>query len=53
MFSKVNMLRHPHNIVVIIWVFIHEELEKFSFRLSELMINLCIPIDFYSDYFTV
>ena len=53
MFSEVNVLAHSHDIVIVLRIFIHEKLEKFSFRFSKLMINLCVPIDFYSNYFTI
>ena len=43
------MLVHPHYIVLIIFVFLHQKFKQFCFLFSKLMIDFCVTVDFYCN----
>lgn len=49
MVPKMDVLLHPYDVVLIIWVFSHQKLQKLCFLLSKFMIDLCVPVDFDRD----
>ena len=46
MISKMDMLVHPHYIVLIVFVFLHQKFKKFCLLFSKLMINFCVAVNF-------
>lgn len=40
------MLVHPHYIVLIIFVFIHQKFKQFCFLFGKLMVDFCVAINF-------
>ena len=48
MLSEPQMLAHPHNVELVKRILLHQLLEQASFCLRELVIDLCVAIDFNS-----
>ena len=46
-----NVFLHPNDVVLVIWVFGHQELQKLGFLLGKFMINFCVPVDLYRNFF--
>lgn len=44
-----EVVRQPHNIILILWVFLHQVLEVLGFFMSELMVHLGVASDLDSD----
>lgn len=49
--SEMNMLHQSHDVVLVVRVLVHEELEQFTLLLRELVVNLRVPVDFNSNSF--
>lgn len=48
---EMDVFLHPDDVVLVIWVFRHQELQKLGLLLGKFMINLCVPVDFYRNLF--
>ena len=44
-FSKVDVLVHSHNVVFVLFIFLHQEFQKFCLLLCKLMVNLCVSVN--------
>ena len=51
MIPETYVLLHPNNIMLVIWVFSHQEFQKLGLLLSKFMVNLCVPVDLYRNFF--
>ena len=45
------MLNEAHNVVLILWILIHEEAEELALLHGEFVINLGVAVDFDRDLF--
>jgi len=46
------MLVHSYDIMLILWIFIHQKFKKLTFLFSKFVINFCVTIYFYCNSFT-
>ena len=47
MLSEIILIHHPDNIVLILWVLLHDIVEVLSLLVGKFMIHLCITGDLY------
>ena len=48
MFSKITLIKHSNNVMLVIWIFLHNIIQILCFFMSKLMVHFCVSCNFQS-----
>ena len=50
-FSEVGLVHHANNVVLVVWVLLHDVSQVLSFFMGKLVVHLCVSSDFHRKFF--
>lgn len=48
MLSEIALVQHSHDVVLVVWIFLHDVAEILGFFVSELVVHFCVTRDLQS-----
>ena len=48
MLSEIALVQHSHDVVLVVWIFLHDVAEILGFFVSELVVHFCVTCDLQS-----